>query len=140
MKTYLLLPLLFFASCSGSSLAESQQISYPIGNLDSVQVAVKTPAGKFLYLYDEQYQCNGVRLIGGSVTIDLDSASGVYWNDGGRHFSQVFARAGVYKIYISDNLETEEDNATTNFYRYVSRGGNKGSATPSCQEFPLTRG
>lgn len=47
------------------------------------------------------------------ITIRPAELSAIHWLDGKEHFSQVFTKEGIYTIYLSDNLETEPENATT---------------------------
>lgn len=52
------------------------------------------------------------------IEINTGKLKATQWIDGKANYANVFTKAGVYTIYLSDNLETEPDNAIT-FIRKV---------------------
>jgi len=47
------------------------------------------------------------------ITLHPDELYATQWINGKETFSKVFSKPGIYTIYLSDNLETEPDNAKT---------------------------
>jgi len=119
---------------SSISFAQAEELSYQIGGIDPVQVGVKTPSGRLIYLYDTEYKCAGTWLSDGYVHIDTERASAIYWQDGKRRYVHAFDRLGLYEVYISDNLETELDNSDTTIYRYQRKQRNKNAKPAECKD------
>jgi len=116
------------------SFAQAEELSYQIGSIDPVEVGVKTPSGRLIYLYTADYKCAGTWLSDGYVHIDAERASAVYWQEGKRRYVLAFDRPGLYEVYISDNLETELDNSDTTIYRYQRKQRNENAQAVECKE------
>ncbi len=71
---------------------------------------------------DSETQCEGVSATGGRVVITPAISAGMYWDaEGKEHVVAAFSEVGTFRIYVSDNLETEQDGALATKHRYVKQ-------------------
>ncbi|MBB4126108.1 hypothetical protein GGR77_001398 [Xanthomonas translucens] len=108
----------------------SEVISIEIGKLSRVEVGVLTPSGKFIFLRDDEVNCQGVSVVGGKVVIVPSKSAGIYWDSEGKgNLTTAFAESGIFTIYVSDDLETELDNSSSVSKRYVNKNNYKASVS-----------
>ncbi|MBO9827455.1 hypothetical protein J7373_04235 [Xanthomonas sp. A2111] len=92
-----------------------------VGNVDPIEVGILAPSGRFLFLLNSETQCQGVSATGGRVVVTPAAAAGMYWDaEGKEHVVAAFSEVGTFTIYVSDNLETEQDGAFGTKHRYVN--------------------
>lgn len=100
----------------------AQVVRIDVGNIEPIKVGVLTPSGKFLFLRGSGMQCEGVSVTGGQVVVTPAIAAGMYWDSQGKeHVVAAFSEVGTFTIYVSDNLETEQDGAFATKHRYVNQ-------------------
>jgi hypothetical protein len=114
MKRLLLAPCLALASVAcGAGEVAFHDVRLDATSMGArVEVGVKKPGGEFVFLYTEEFRCPGVTVSNGYVTVSPRDARGYYWDSDGRRFEvAVFDRVGSYRIFVSDNLESDQDGA-----------------------------
>lgn len=114
------------ASCGSQTVHSTGVVSMDIGGLSPVEIGVLTPSRRFIFMYSDEFKCRGVSIKDGRVTIETSNAVGYYWDlRGERREVAVFAEAGAYTIFVSDNLETETENSSAITRRYVNKNPQK---------------
>jgi len=86
---------------------------------DMRSVGVVDTQGRFFLLADSEIHCRGISFVeNGEIVIDIKRSVGVRWNNSAkRHVEYVFSTGGDYKIVVSDNLETEQENSKSRTFR-----------------------
>lgn len=99
------------------------------------EIGVATPDGKFIFLKGEGFSCPGIWEKDSSIFIDTASVVGYYWNSSGQK-EQIapFSGRGEFKIYLSDNLETEAENAYTVIFSLNKSRKSKRNIRLKCKE------
>jgi hypothetical protein len=131
LVTIIVAGVLTVGCSTATSAGQTLQVLHPnkpfVVAIDSAEfstdVAVLDPHGRFLWMRSEDMHCSGLTYANGRISIFPGKAYGRYWDNGTSRDVPVFSEAGIYTIYVSDNLETELDNSAAVQYRvrYVSR-------------------
>lgn len=89
------------------------------------EIGVVDPKKRFFWLARDSIQCSGTTISGDHLSIELDHATGIYYNDNGvAETRYVFSSKGAYTILVADNLETELENSFSHKF-YVEYKPNK---------------
>lgn len=117
----------FLASCSESQISISFDMTTTELKLGSSftltlpkqlpELAITDPDNNWFYLQGSSlkkttYSQDSFTQLK-KVAIDTENIHATHWIDGKENYSKIFTKVGTYTIYLSDNLETEPDNAIT---------------------------
>lgn len=88
-------------------------------------LAIRRPDGVWVYVRDPSQSVDHLPSLKGSSVIEFraDGLVGTIWVNGEPEVIPVFAAAGEYLFYFSDNLETEPENSFTLQVLVTYRGG-----------------
>ncbi|WP_125825497.1 hypothetical protein ACCP16_14200 [Xanthomonas citri pv. malvacearum] len=100
-----------FGAC-GKSAPKLHRFEAVIGLQSPVEVGIVNPQGDFFWLMSSSVLCPGVSYDAGKLNLELSGLSGIEFDEKGGVVSRnVFVMPGVYKVMVSDNLETELENS-----------------------------
>jgi len=100
-----------------SSIELTKPFTLTLADNHPTELAIASPDNQWFYLQGKDIKKTYMQADefkhAKSLTIDPKSLKAIQWVEGKSIVSPVFTAPGIYEIYLSDNLETEPDNALT---------------------------
>ena len=98
-----------------SAIKREQTFTLKLPATHPKNLAIVDPDNRWFYMQGQDIKhpfLNSEAFINSSaLTITPVKLKATTWIDGKEHYLPVFTKNGLYNIYLSDNLETEPDNA-----------------------------
>ncbi|SEM22216.1 hypothetical protein SAMN05428989_3411 [Pseudoxanthomonas sp. GM95] len=136
MKTKTVAFVLLSLLCSCEVRAGTPSSGYRrIAAIDPLQneIGAYQKGGDFFFLKTPEIDCPGIVVVDGVLYVDPHAAVGVVWDLEGHPVSvPLFTRHGTYRLMISDNLGTEQEEALS-FEKKVEVGSKDLYRTPTPQ-------
>jgi hypothetical protein len=105
--------VVMLAICSPFAWAgDGQEIVRTVDPRYGVEVGVERPDGRFVTVRELRIACEGTSVEGTTLHLDPALAMGLDWQDTPRRPRWAFDTPGHYVVWVSHNLETEQDNTT----------------------------